>query len=442
MKNPQPDAGRLVRIDYEGLGLRYKTVLCAVSGGADSVALLRLLAEERNRGGIRLYAAHFEHGIRGEASRLDMEFVAALCRDLGVPFSVGRADVPEEAEKRRMGLESCARELRHAFLEQERKRLGADCIALAHHQRDRAETVLMHILRGSGLTGAAAMPEKSGRIVRPLLGFSPEALREYLVSVGQSWREDESNLVGDNPRNALRLKVFTILKEIYPGFEEALCRFADTAGEDDSCLESYADFLGPKLIKRLWGVGMIDIYWDKALKRRAVKRMYPQADYDAVRRALQSENRCRWEDLGDGFRAWGDNDTLYILPPLKTPDPAPLALPGLTELEGVCTLTAEACQCEPVRDNGYAQALTASALQGACLRLRRDGDFIRPFGMGGKRKSLGDYLTDRKCALPLRDRMPLVAKDSEILWVPGYGISESVRLTPGEKAMKLTIKNH
>jgi tRNA(Ile)-lysidine synthase len=111
-------------------------------------------------------------------------------------------------------------------------------------------------------------------------------------------------------------------------------------------------------------------------------------------------------------------------------------------LENVCTLTAENCPCEPIRHELYTQALSASALQGACLRLRRDGDFIRPFGMGGQRKSLGDYLTDRKYPLPLRERLPLVAKGSEILWVPGEGISESARLSPGEEAMKLTIKYH
>ncbi|MBR5379923.1 MAG: tRNA lysidine(34) synthetase TilS [Clostridia bacterium] len=442
MDKTRPNAGHRPLIDLDGLGLKGKTVLCAVSGGADSVALLCLLAEERDKGALALYAAHFEHGIRGEASLQDMEFVTGLCSRLGVPLCVKRANVPEEAAKRHMGLESCARELRLAFLEEERRRLGADFIALAHHRRDRAETVMMHLLRGSGLAGAAAMPAKSGRIVRPLLGFGPETLREYLISIGQSWREDESNLVADNPRNALRLNVFPVLKDIYPGFEEALCRFADTAGEDDRCLEGYADFLGTKLLARRAGIGMIDIYWDTALKRRAVKRVYPDADYDAVQRALESKNRYAYTDLGNGYRAWGDCDTLFILPPLSAPEPAGILMPGVTVLEGVCTLTAESCPCEPIRHEFYTQALSLSALRGACLRLRRDGDFIRPFGMGGKRKSLGDYLTDRKYPLPLRERLPLIAKGSEILWVPGEGISESARLSPGEEAMKLTIKYH
>ncbi len=154
--------------------LKNRRILAAVSGGADSVALLSLLCTARNCGFLTLYAAHYEHGIRAEESLEDMRFVAKLCRTLDVELITGRGSVPAEAMRTGEGIESCARRLRHEFLEQTRQKLGADYTALAHHARDRAETVLMHILRGGGLAGAAAMPLRNGTIIRPLIGYSPE----------------------------------------------------------------------------------------------------------------------------------------------------------------------------------------------------------------------------------------------------------------------------
>ena len=421
--------------------LKNKRVLAAVSGGADSVALLRLLCLARNEGFLTLCAAHYEHGIRGEESLEDMRFVQVLCAKLGVDLVSGRGSVPEEAARTGEGLESCARRLRHSFLEEARKKQGCELMALAHHRRDRAETVLMHILRGSGLTGAAAMPRQNGTTVRPLIDFSPEELKEYLNAIGQDWREDATNLIPDNPRNALRLKVMPLLKELYPGCEEALCRFAELAGEDDRSLEARVDFHGKKLLGFFAGIGVIDIYWDKALVRRAVKRVYPGADFDAVQRALDAENRRAFVDLGDGYRAWGNHESVFILPPFAKPKPQALRVPGISELKGLWQIRAEEWEAVPIKENRNKQVLNAEALRGACLRLREDGDFIAPLGMGGKTKSLGDYMTDKRFSLPLRDRLPLVAVGKEILWAPYLGISERSKILPGERAVKLTLKS-
>ncbi len=420
--------------------LENRRVLAAVSGGADSVALLRLLCLARDEGFLTLRAAHYEHGIRGEDSLADMRFVQELCEKLGVELVTGRGSVPEEAARAGEGLESCARRLRHTFLEEARKEQGCELIALAHHRRDRAETVLMHILRGSGLSGAAAMPRLSGTAVRPLIDFSPEEIKEYLNAIRQDWREDATNLIPDNPRNALRLRVMPLLRELYPGCEEALCRFAELAGEDDKALEGDVNFQGKKLLGFFAGIGVIDIYWNKALVRRAVKRVYPGADFDAVQRALDAENRRAYADLGEGYRAWGDHESLFIVPPFVRPGPCALRVPGLSELPGLWRISAE--KCEPVfeKRNGSEQVLRADALRGACLRLREEGDYIAPLGMGGKTKSLGDYLTDKRSSLPLRDRLPLIARGKEILWVPFFGISERAKILPGDDAVRLTLK--
>ena len=420
-------------------GLKGRAVLVAVSGGADSVALLRLLCRARDELALTLSAAHFEHGIRGEDSLEDMRFVEDLCARLDVRLFVEKGDVPGEAKRLGEGLEGCARNMRHAFLERARAQAGADFIALAHHMQDRAETLLMHLLRGSGLAGAAAMPAHSGRLVRPLIAFAPEELKQYLLSIDQPWREDKTNLVPDNPRNALRLQVLPLIRNIYPGCEKALCRFAEIAGEDDRALEGYVQRLGKQLIIFYAGIAQIDSDFDAALTRRAIRLVYPGADFDATQRAIDAKWRRAYVELGDGYQAWGDDCALFIVPPLPRPEPADLALPGSTALTGVCRLQTEYCAPVPIRDDGFCQVLSAKALCGAQLRLRQNGDHIKPFGMKGKSKSFGDYLTDRRFPLPLRDRLPVVAQGSNVLWAPGLGISEDAKLRPQDAAARLTI---
>ena len=428
----------MLNIDTDACGIRGSTVLCAVSGGADSVCLLRLLIDRRDAGEIKLKAAHFEHGIRGEASRADMEFVVELCRRYDVPLALGSAKVPEEAKKAHEGIEECARRLRHAFLEQERRRLHCNVIALAHHNRDRAETVLMNLLRGSGMTGAAAMPMRDSEIVRPLINVSPEEIRSYLTEIGQPFREDETNFIPDNPRNALRLKVLPLLREIYPGCEQALGRFARIAEDEGQLLDVLTYNYIQMYAKRVAGIIVIQKEGNRTLMQRAVRRFLPASlGYDAVQRAIAARD---YADLGEGWRAWGDEHDLYLLPELNDPGEVPLSLYGHTELTGICSIEVSPFPADPVRNNGPVQVLNAEALRGAVVRLRRDGDRIEPYGMFEHSKSLGDYLTDRKVPLPLRDRLPVIAKGNEVLWVPKVGISESAQVYASSAAVRLEIK--
>ena len=142
------------------------TVLCAVSGGADSVCLLDLV---RRLGDVTVLCAHFDHGIRGAESARDVAFVEALCKEWGVPFFPGRGDVPAYAAANGLSIETAARELRYAFLERTAKEQGADVIATAHNLNDNAETILFRMARGTGLRGLTGIPARRGRIVRPLL---------------------------------------------------------------------------------------------------------------------------------------------------------------------------------------------------------------------------------------------------------------------------------
>lgn len=428
----------MLRIDTRACGILGSRILCAVSGGADSVCLLRLLINQRDAGEIELVAAHFEHGIRGSASLEDMEFVKALCARYAVPLVVGCGNVPEEAKRQHEGIEECARRLRHAFLEKTRREQNCDMIALAHHRGDRAETVLMHLLRGSGLGGAAAMPMRDGVLVRPLIAISPEEIRGYLREINQPFREDATNFVPDNPRNALRLRVLPLMREIYPGCEQALSRFAEISEGENALMERLTDAFEKQYVKAFAGITVIGAGGEKALRRRVIRRHLPSSlGYEAV---LAAENAVGYADLGAGHRAYGADGCVYLLPPLTDPGEVPLPRNGAAVLSGVCRVSVSPAPNEPIRENGCVQVLDGSALTGAVLRLRRDGDYIRPFGMGGKKKLLSDYLIDRKVPLPLRERLPVLAAQNEILWVPGQGISERARLTPSSAAVRIELQ--
>ena len=425
---------RALRIDAGAAGGR---VLVALSGGADSVALLLLLLDA----GAGVCAAHFEHGIRGGDSVADMAFCRELCVSHGVPFFCERADVPA-ARLPGEGLEAAARRLRYAFLRRAKEEAGAVCIATAHHAGDQAETVLMHILRGAGPAGAAGMREREGDLWRPLLRVQKQELVAFLRGRGQPWREDATNAVADTPRNALRLDIFPRLEAIYPGASQALCRFAESQAVEGDFLEGEA---------ARWSSCRVELpnggFWPlaplpaQAVLRRFFRRQLGDgATWERVRAlaSLCGETRGR-ETLPDGRVVEKTEHGLYILSPCAPPPPAPLSLAGETPVPELGAIFAAPCAPVPVRDDPFCQALARASLAGAEVRFRRDGDWLRPLGMRG-RKLLSDYLADRGVERPLRGFVPLVARGSEVLWAVGVGISATCALSPGEEAVKLVFR--
>ena len=221
------------------------TVLCAVSGGADSVCLLDLV---RRLGDVTVLCAHFDHGIRGAESARDAAFVEALCKEWGVPFFPGRGDVPAYAAANGLSIETAAREMRYAFLERTAKEQGADVIATAHNLNDNAETILFRMARGTGLRGLTGIPAQRGRIVRPLLQTPRRDIEEYLTARGIPHVEDSTNAETDAARNRIRLDVLPRLESIHPGAAAGIARMSETLAEDEAFLASLAE---EKLA--LWG---------------------------------------------------------------------------------------------------------------------------------------------------------------------------------------------
>jgi len=243
-------------------------VIVGTSGGPDSVALLVILHELAQHGPrpvstaflkIAPVVAHLNHGLRPGAADEDQAFVEDLARRLGLPCEVGRADVRREAEKLGVGIEEAARHVRRAFLAGVARRRGAKKIALAHHADDRAETVLFHILRGTGIEGLAALgprsallPEEGIEIVRPLIEVPRRLVLGYLAAIGQDYREDETNREDFHTRNRLRNRLLPLLaKEFNPRVDEALLRLADQAAAAGEVLSDALDAVWRQIVREV-----------------------------------------------------------------------------------------------------------------------------------------------------------------------------------------------
>ncbi len=220
-----------------------ETLLCALSGGPDSVALVHALALAAPRMGFRVSAAHLDHGLRPDSGQ-DAQFCRNLCERLGVSLHMGSADVRRRARRDGQGLESAAREERYAFLGGVALSQGAVAIAVAHTRDDQAETLLLRLLRGSGSVGLGAMRARRGRLIRPLLGVSRVQVLEHLASHSLTWREDPSNADLSLLRNRVRHELLPQLEARFnPNLRRTLARTAAILAEDAAFLGAQAKVL-------------------------------------------------------------------------------------------------------------------------------------------------------------------------------------------------------
>lgn len=418
-----------------------KSILVAVSGGADSVALLALLRETALERPVRLTAAHFEHGIRGEASLQDAAFVRRLCADWNVPILEGSADVPAIARRQGVGVETAAREARYAFLKEAREKAQADVIALAHHRDDQAETALMHLFRGAGLQGVSGMRERENDLFRPLLQFSKETLVSYLQERKIEWREDATNQALDTPRNGLRLQVIPEAERYYPGASQAVVRFAELASVEDDYLAKETDrflFQDSARLPTGWLLSLKNAPHE-AILRRAIRSIC-HAEYESIVRIARLREGTRGVlEVSGGWRAERGSEGIYMLCG-RWRGLADRTLPkeGTVSLDEIGRLKVSAGTGTAIRDDRFCQELDRDALEGAVIRTRRAGDVIYPLGVGGRQK-LSDYFINRRVDRPLRDLTPLIAKGNQVLWAAGVGISEEAKLKKNSKAVRLEL---
>jgi tRNA(Ile)-lysidine synthase len=453
-------------------------VVVALSGGSDSVALAVVLRDLASAGDVRLVgAAHFNHELRDHAKR-DEVFAASVSQWLGIGFLADRADIRARARRDRQSIEDAARQARYEFFARARKRFGADAIALGHTRDDQAETFLLRLVRGAGPRGLAGIHPRHGTVVRPLLDCSRAELRAFLTERDMAWVEDETNDDVSIPRNRVRAELLPLLAERFnPAIVDVLAREAELSRELWGWLESLAEKGVGSLVRRTSrkkasdGVFEIDVERLKALpaplRRVLLWRMMNEAaggervGFSHVEGALRLLGREGGGEEGGidapGHRVERLAKTLVLTRRRQDTRGGrranlftyPLSIPGEVRLaEAGYVVTAEVPSGSPVhtgpeRAGRGPRALVRRDLCTAPLavRNRRPGDRFRPVGLGG-RKKLQDYFVDRKVARTGRDLVPLVVDGAgRIVWVAGYGIDETFRVTdPSQSVLLLRLR--
>ena len=420
-------------------------VLVAVSGGADSTALLCFFAGARASYPLTVSCAHVEHGIRGEAAREDLAFVRALCAEKQIPFLAESVDAPGYARAHGCGLEDAARTLRYAALRRMARQAGAEVIALAHHAGDQAETVLLHAARGCDVRGLQAMRMRSGDLIRPLLGCTPQALREALRTQGQRWREDESNDDLRYARNRVRRRVLPELEQACPGAGAALGRLARAAQRDEDYFESqlhalpvYALVDGAAMARdELAGL-------HPALRSRAIVRLMARAGIapqsaqtvEAVTAAAAAPGAAV-VNLTDGAHALLGKRLVCAVRADAPPVDMPLGRGRTDTPFGVFTVR-EAAPGE-TGDGRFAQAIPARLMDGARITLRREGDAMTPFGRQHE-ELLSRLLIKAGVEQGLKNSLPIVRGREGILWAVGLRPGEVCRGRDGERRLLVSLR--
>lgn len=418
-------------------------VLAAVSGGADSTALLCFLCDARAEWGLTVSCAHVEHGIRGAASLEDYAFVQALCEEKGVAFYGAHVDAPALAARLGCGLEDAARRLRREFLLHTAEAIGADAVALAHHAGDQAETVLLHAARGSDVRGLCAMRARQGRVIRPLLGATAQELRESLVRRGQGWREDESNADVAYARNRVRRRVLPELERACPGAGAALNRLARAAQRDEAHFARLLDERGIVPLPLADGAALERARLeglDDALLSRALVRLLDGAQAPVSARALgrltallSGADGASLSLEGLAQARLGARYLCVTRADAVIPD-TPLAPQGETRTPFGVFSVRDALPGE-TGDGLHSQAIPAPLLAGASVTARREGDAMIPFGRHSP-VPLRRLMIDAGVERAMRRSVPLLRQGESILWAVGLRPGEACR---AEKAQNMKL---
>jgi tRNA(Ile)-lysidine synthase len=442
-------------------------LVVAVSGGPDSVCLLHILTRLREALGIELYAAHLDHQLRGAESESDAEYVAELTQSLGIPLAVEKREVRAYQAQKRISLEEAAREVRYSFLAETAKAIGAGEVAIGHTRDDNIETILMHLIRGSGTRGLQGLRPRtewqgagiSLTIIRPLLEISREETQGYCREHGLSPRLDSSNLSLSPLRNRIRLKLLPLLKGYNPRIAEALLRTARLAADDLAFLEEE----GARSWNQTAQLKEDTVILDKerllglppALKRQVLRLSLGKLsgslkDIEArhIEEMMNALNKPAGRSLNlpggltltieyDRYLVGKEPLALAPFPPLETE--LPLSIPGETRLPG-WQVSARITERQPTEEDDSLSACFDFDKTGDRLsvRNRRRGDRFQPLGMSQPKK-LNRFMIDAKIPRHWRERVPVVSSPEHIVWVVGYRIDDRVKVT-GETRQVLCLR--
>ena len=430
---------------------RGERVLVALSGGADSVCLLRALLALGDVLGISVAAGHYNHQLRGADSLRDETFVRGLCEKLHVPLTVSSGDVAGEAKRSGRSVEDMARSMRYAFLEEAARAAGADRIATGHHADDNTETVLLHLTRGAGLRGLGGIPPKRGGIIRPLLSVERHEIMDYLTDLDQDFVEDATNADTLFRRNAIRHEVVPLLKEQNPNLAQTILRQSELLRRD----AAYLDTLAKRAFKHLRSdegglcLSVEELgHYDPAMASRiaalAIQAAGGEAEAVHIEQVLdiaESKDPSA-QTMVPGLLVRREYDRLIFAPPFEKVTFAPVELPQegrvlLPEI-GLC-VTVTAGLLEDQQKDGIYLFQRAAICGKITLRPRKAGDTLRLWGRSGT-KSVKKWMIEWGIPAHRREAWPVFADEDGVIAVFDHGIAARAAPTDLEDVITIVVE--
>lgn len=423
-------------------------IIIGVSGGADSICLFHILKSLQKDYNLKLTVAHINHGMRQEAKD-DAKFVEELCREWGIPYKEHRCNIVQLAKEQKMSEEVVGRNERYRFFETIRARYKADKIAVAHTMNDQAETMLMRLIRGSGVTGLGAIMAKRDFIIRPLLMMSREEVETYCYANGLAFKEDLTNKMDIYTRNKLRLQVLPILKkEFNPKVIEAVSQAATQLQETENYLEIQTEEaykLSVNQYEKGYSINIKAlISFHKVIQSRIVrmaienhKGNLKDISYTNVNDVLSLVDKQSGKsiNLGEKSLAIREHGDIKIIKEEKTlgyNHNLDLGTNKIVEChKKVELISLDSGDIIQRYENTYTKNIDYDKINGSLqIRTRQAGDRIQ---LKGGSKKLKDFFIDEKVPKTCRDDIILIADQTNVIWVVGYRLSEAYYITDQTK---------
>ena len=435
-------------------------VAAGISGGADSVCLLLMLSEMKERLGFDLYAVNVEHGIRGRESIEDSRFVEDLCTSLDLPFYGYSVSVPELAKESGQSLEEAARNARYEIFYRAMQEHGGNKLAIAHNMNDNAETLVHNMARGTSLTGLSGIHPVRDNIIRPLLCLSRKEIEDYLKEKNRDFRIDSTNLSEEYTRNRIRSRIIPELAAVNPLAGEHMMNLSEDLREAADFIEGYISGIsggivtgdGEEIRVSIRGLQNEAAYIRRELIRRLISDLAGGArDIGRVHindcLDLAAGQTGRRINLPMGLEAIREYDSLIFrkagnISDSQKPDKTvPVEVPGETKAEGIRLVTSFPDKNHiKIEKKTYTKLIDCDKIKGGLfLRHRRTGDMMVINGDGG-RISLKDYFINEKIPRKLRDEIWLICDEIQVIWIIGYRLSEAFKVQEEtKKVLKLEL---
>ncbi|MFC2056345.1 tRNA lysidine(34) synthetase TilS [Chloroflexota bacterium] len=442
----------------------------AVSGGPDSVCLLHILVRLREELDVKLHVAHLDHKLRGVESEADARYVSQLAHQLGIPATIEARDVKDYQARQRISLEEAAREVRYTFLAEVAKSVGANCVAVGHTTDDHIETILMHLIRGTGTRGLRGLQpdsrwqssESSLMIIRPLLQVNRQETADYCYRYELEPRIDASNLLLSPLRNRIRHQLLPILKSYNPRVAKALLRTAHIVGDDLAVLDKEVARLWGSIARKQGDIVVLDkekfLEIPPALQRYLLRSAIEgilgnlkdiEARHIEEIMAALSKPAGKRLNLPRGLvfiieynRYLLATETVALSPFPVISNEFVLKIPGETLFPSWC-VKATVIKREQMEDkeNDFTAYLDLDKVgDRTVVRCRQAGDRFQPLGMNQPKK-LGEYMIDAKIPRAWRQQIPVVCSPERILWVVGWRIDDRAKVTENtEQVLRLEFE--